>query len=75
MTVLLRVPAGVIYVADTACCGQVIHDPLDETMPLHWEGEGWKRCRILRYWEFRAFRQVVREQTRKSRRAKGPRNG
>ena len=63
---------AVIYVAETACCGLIIHDPstANGAKPCHPNKTGnypaYVTCRIIRYWDFRAKRQVSRKQLMKA---------
>ena len=66
---------AVMYVAETSCCGLKIHDPREGGQPAHGRRKGlddhlpanesYPACRILRYWEFRAFRQISRSEIMK----------
>lgn len=59
-----------IYVADTSCCGPVMHDPRNLGVPCHARRAGkddhlpptesYPACTILRYVEFRPARQISR---------------
>lgn len=55
-------PSAVIYVADTACCGLRVHNPRDAGAPAHYnqDRKTFETCKILRYWEYAARRQIAR---------------
>ena len=63
-------PKAVIYVAETSCCGLKIHDPRHPGKPAHanrgGEGPPYPECKILRYWEYGAKRQVARAEILKT---------
>jgi hypothetical protein len=57
-------PKGVIYVAETKCCGLKIHSPYDVAKPCHGRRPGedvnktdsYPSCKIIRYWVYKANR-------------------
>jgi hypothetical protein len=64
----MRKPKSVIYVAETECCGMVIHDPTSPGNPCHGRRRGEKTpvhgayvpCKIVRYWEYRPCKATTR---------------
>lgn len=69
-------PKAVIYVADTTCCGLVVHDPRRGGVPCHGRRAGkddhlpandsYPTCNVLRYWEYGARRQIARAEILKT---------
>ena len=62
----MKKPRGVVYVAETSCCGMKVHDPTWGAKPCHArrcdldkhlpKTESYPACTIVRYWEYTAHK-------------------
>lgn len=64
----MKKPKAVVYVAETSCCGLVIHDPRMPGVPAHHRGSRYESCTVVRFWEFVPKRAISDARLQKMRR-------